>query len=309
MRNEPCPCGSGKKAKKCCLASGRWDRRPLRVDLNPQQTATSHPKCLLARFGGCSNRLSREHFVSDAVLRAMISEADDGLVQVSGPPWTNGGKFKGVGARALVARILCTYHNSRLSVLDAEASSLWAGVRGMTRADTMVGQRVLLNGYDIERCFFKHLCGQLISGLSRCADGSRVDGTWFTDRQLEMIANERVWQSSRVCGLHYLSTRRRRVYEPAISFAALVSEHRREVLGARLRICGLEFLLAASPRVDPNYPAGFVRKYRPAGFRFNSEAGRSELLFSWNDDEAHPMITFGGGGVSTTLKYPHSKMH
>jgi preprotein translocase subunit SecA len=24
-RNEPCPCGSGKKYKKCCLASGKYE--------------------------------------------------------------------------------------------------------------------------------------------------------------------------------------------------------------------------------------------------------------------------------------------
>jgi len=24
-RNDPCPCGSGKRYKRCCLASGRYD--------------------------------------------------------------------------------------------------------------------------------------------------------------------------------------------------------------------------------------------------------------------------------------------
>ncbi len=27
-RNDPCPCGSGKKYKKCCLLKGAWPARP-----------------------------------------------------------------------------------------------------------------------------------------------------------------------------------------------------------------------------------------------------------------------------------------
>lgn len=243
--------------------------------------------------------------MSNTVLQAMVNDADDGLVQVSGPPWTDGKEFKGVGAGALVARILCTFHNSCLSALDAEACQLWTAIREMTRPDAAAGQRVLLNGHDIERWIFKFLCGQLVSGVSRCPDGSKVTGDWFPDQQLEMIADHRSWQTRTGCGLYYMSTRQRLAHLPSIGFRPIVSEANRAVLGARIGICGLDFLLVASPHLDRTYPAGFVRKYRPAGFRFTSERGRSELLFSWNDRGTHRMVTIGQTGSTTLLNYPH----
>lgn len=33
-RNDPCPCGSGKKYKKCCLASGEYENR---IELTKEQ--------------------------------------------------------------------------------------------------------------------------------------------------------------------------------------------------------------------------------------------------------------------------------
>ena len=30
-RNEPCPCGSGKKYKKCCLASGKYEKMEIPI--------------------------------------------------------------------------------------------------------------------------------------------------------------------------------------------------------------------------------------------------------------------------------------
>ena len=36
-RNDPCPCGSGKKFKKCCLGSGQFDGAPAQPKLTPEQ--------------------------------------------------------------------------------------------------------------------------------------------------------------------------------------------------------------------------------------------------------------------------------
>lgn len=33
-RNDPCPCGSGKKYKNCCLESGRYEKLVLRKKAN-----------------------------------------------------------------------------------------------------------------------------------------------------------------------------------------------------------------------------------------------------------------------------------
>jgi hypothetical protein len=289
------------------LASGGWDRKPQAIHLNPDQTETRNVNCFLERFGGCSDAVSKEHFISDAVLRAMVDEADDNLVQVRGHPWTDGSSFKGVGAGALTAKILCTSHNNCLSPLDNEALHFWQAVRGMTRLGAQPRQLVLLNGHDIERWVFKLLCGQLIAGVSRCEDGSRVTLEWFPTKQLELIASLDAWTSFVGCGLYYLSTAERHLHTPAVGFRAVVSEPNRAVLGARIGVCGLDFLLAVSSNLDPAYPHGAEPKYRPGGFRFTHENGPSDLLFSWNDDEPHPMITLRNAGQVFESNYPHSR--
>jgi hypothetical protein len=44
-RNDPCPCGSGKKFKKCCLAKGRaaGGQRPANVAASPQPAPPCPP--------------------------------------------------------------------------------------------------------------------------------------------------------------------------------------------------------------------------------------------------------------------------
>ena len=77
VRNEPCPCGSGEKATRCCLGSTGWNPKPVNVSLNPDGNPRRHPGCFLERFGGCSDRIPWEHFMSRALLRRMQAEADD----------------------------------------------------------------------------------------------------------------------------------------------------------------------------------------------------------------------------------------
>lgn len=297
LRNEPCPCGSRKKAKKCCLRSGRWDRPAIPIDLNPDRTAAKHARCYLARFGGCSSQLSREHYVSNAILTSMEAEADNGLVQVSGAPWTNEGEFKSLPAGSLAARILCTSHNRRLSALDAQAGQLWDAIRRMTSAEDLDGGRVLLNGHDIERWALKYVCGQLLAGGARCSDGTRVDEGWFPDWQLQMIADESAWNTGRGCGLFFLSSGRRIEHRPELRFTPVVSQQRATVLSVRFGLCGLDFLVVFVPHVRQDYPPGFVRRYRPAGFCFRVGDVASELLLSWNDTAHHNLITFESGGL------------
>lgn len=308
VRNKPCPCGSTRKAKRCCLVSGGWDRRPQAIHLNPDRTETRNANCFLERFGGCSDVISKEHFISDGVLRAMLAEGDDNLIYVRGQPWTDGSTFKGVGAGALTAKILCTNHNNRLSPLDNEALHFWQAVRGMTRPGAPSAQLVLLNGHDTERWMFKLLCGELLAGVSRCDDGARVTHDWFPTGQLDLIASLDSWASFVGCGLHYLSTPKGNHPHPLeAGFRAVVSERERTVLALRIGVCGLDFLLAVSPHLGTTYPSDTVRRYRPSGFRFTYESGRSDLLFSWNDHEDHPLITLRNAGEVFESDYPHSR--
>src|SRR5205809_280987 len=82
----------------------------------------SHPKCYASKLNNCSSKISREHFVSHAILRAIGAS---GPVLTKGLRWQSGSTEQFIPTSRLASNVLCQKHNSALSRLDDEATSLF----------------------------------------------------------------------------------------------------------------------------------------------------------------------------------------
>ena len=159
--NRPCPCGSGKLLKACCALEGLNSVRkvPATVTPRPPRTGYSHPSCYLSHTGDCSKKLSAEHYVSAALLRAL----GDKLL-VGGMPWLRNGETKVVGINSLTAKVLCTRHNEALSPLDGEAARLFRTIKLVAaeldqKSLARRPKQYILSGEDLERWMAKLLMG------------------------------------------------------------------------------------------------------------------------------------------------------
>ena len=82
----------------------------------------SHPRCYLSTTKGCSNKISREHYISESLLNKI--ERQNKTVDVCGLAWLPKEQLKSVGKSSLTSNILCTQHNSDLSKLDKKIGNL-----------------------------------------------------------------------------------------------------------------------------------------------------------------------------------------
>src|SRR4051812_16050975 len=111
--NAPCPCESGKHAGTCCRqASGELRATRCDTQPHPPQTGHSHPSCYARSLMDCSKSISREHYVSEGVLKLL---AEEKTLAASGFPWLREGEDRNVSLKALTGKMLCDRHNSALA--------------------------------------------------------------------------------------------------------------------------------------------------------------------------------------------------
>jgi hypothetical protein len=103
----PCPCESGKAFNACCLQGDSVPRVrvPTLVPKGPL-SGYAHPKCYLRHTNDCDRKLSKEHYISEAVLKVTKTFGLNGL------PWQDpNGEVINYGTRSLTSHILCERHN------------------------------------------------------------------------------------------------------------------------------------------------------------------------------------------------------
>lgn len=143
---DPCLCGSGQAAGGCCFLDGRYQRRAAKITLIDPQRAGKLSSCYLATLGSCCDKRSREHLVSEAVLKVLEKEQ----LVVRGLPWQAADEMK-IGRNTLTARCLCVAHNTALSGLDSAAAQFFSAIEKADHGRQGPGSRVLVSGHDIER--------------------------------------------------------------------------------------------------------------------------------------------------------------
>jgi len=117
----------------------------------------SHPKCYAGVLGDCSGQISKEHYLSRSIQKRLQK---DGKIQVVNHNALKGSAegFFDVGVEGMSAKILCEYHNSKLSELDKEAFQLYESINEFGDGHKN-GKQVSLSGIKIERWILKLALG------------------------------------------------------------------------------------------------------------------------------------------------------
>lgn len=288
--NGPCPCGSGTAARACCWDAGQERFAPQPRDTQPPspRTGYSHPQCYAAPLHDCSRRISREHYISKALLDVL---GGGGPVKVSGLRWVAPAPTKEVGAKAFCSKVLCTRHNQALSPLDRAGARFFEALhvphRGRASGQAAAWVTTpLVSGDDLERWFLKLLCGLLGSDSVAPGEGGRCPGgpkaAWlphlFGARPLP-----------RDTGLYLWTPPWELPDQPGLEFTPMAPDG--DPIGLFVAFAGLAFVVNLSPICED------VREllqgqscYRPAAITFKGRFGPQEIILGW----AHP-------GYATTV--------
>ncbi len=80
--------------------------------------------CWAKVLGSCNDLQSKEHIVSKGLLKGNLSSENFSMVYGIGSNGT-----KKVGISSLASKMLCSYHNNKLSDLDSEAIKTFSGLK------------------------------------------------------------------------------------------------------------------------------------------------------------------------------------
>jgi hypothetical protein len=279
--SDPCPCLETDRAlANCCFVGGKFVKPPKPTAPPPPKTGYSHANCYARDLHDCDEKLSREHYMSEAVLRYL--DARGGL-RASGFPWQRGSEPQQLPPDAFASRMLCTRHNSALSNLDAMALRLLAA------CDEPAGFRGaflhLFSGHDIERWLLKVLCGMAVSkNLALDTGDAAVPTEW-----IEMLFDQREFRDQQ--GLYVCREPGHSVTAPqgvsirAISNAAGIS-------GVGVQLCSYEIVLSMTGFPTRKFD-GRAFAFRPFELHTIGDAFEKSVVLSWQGQ-------FDGGTIEST---------
>ena len=280
--DNPCPCGSGRSLSDCCLSpGGHLRKRPPTLRPPPPQTSHAQLGCYLAGTTDCSADLSREHYISKSVLQAIGN-----TVAASGVPWLPDGQEKEIGINSLTARILCSRHNSALSLLDSAAGAFFEKLQEIEvdlqqKSLSRKHSFVLMSGEALELWMLKLACG-LFYSKNAAADGARLIDQHEVNEELvhEALLFGR-WREG--CGLYLRPPQGFRIPDPhTISMAPLIALNEDRLVGSALSLIGLEFELIFNPIGASKRDlaqAGWI--HRPTQLRFEIGTRAHSIALTW----------------------------
>jgi len=266
-----CPCGSHRQATRCHRANdGSWIAEPPPPLLNGPRTNYANPGCYARASNDCDEQLTREHFITDDVLRAI--SADGKVVVVEGAAWQEKTERRRVIGRASLSRkMLCRRHNNALSPLDKMAAEFFRyfledhidifKYLGNDDRESFARGFTMVSGPYIELWMLKVIWGAIEAGAidvdGKAAYRFRLG---VTSQQLAEI----LWRGAqwpKAWGLYVLLD-----HDPdhsSIPKSVRIRPARMgsEILGGFVQIAGFEFLISfETPPVR--------RIYRPCGITF-----------------------------------------
>jgi len=261
-----CPCASGRIIKDCCL-------KPC-GDLAPRapRSNLAHLKCYARSTGDCSSTISKEHWLSAAFLRLL---APDGVLKVAGLPRQRPGTWIGVPINNFASNVLCDRHNSVLSPLDDLETRFFSAFAPLTPPPAHAREVQLFDGFDLERCFLKILCGVVSAGVA-VANTGRVQWQPSFELLKVLYAGERLAERA---GLYCATVPLE--HEGADIGLAMVSKED-DVYGLIFALPHIRFLFTTKPPPNPIPSDSLLANatYRPVEIVLASEPPMP-LLIAW----------------------------
>lgn len=280
----------------------------------PPDPNFKHPKCYLNRYGGCSRKISGEHFITHSIIK--LYSFDDPNVKVKHD--TGYGIREFVSPKKFVANILCANHNTQLHPADDAALTVakflfgisttykcGAGEWGDTAEITVSGDdfqswvlKLLLN--HVVGKAFSHQKGEFISSFPpECVDLLLGRAMWPSAWGLcvsgdpsnkDLMVND--FGSFEDITTHAVS------FEPFI-FGDHIVERAGEVPGGIVNLNGVGFgLTVFNPgREDPerfNIPENPLRGsiQRPEYIAWSLDGVEKRINFTWSDIWKHQTATY-----------------
>ena len=275
-RNRQCPCGSGRKSKDCCLIGKRYFKPEARLVPPLPQTGLANPECYLACHQDCSATLSREHFISEGLLRELSGGRRQ--VWVGGLHGLDDGEHRLVASSSLAAKVFCDRHNSALAPLDAEVLRFFRTLRAII--DRTIGPRghFLFSGRDIEKWMLKSMLGLALSGLARVPGGERARAVTPPVQYLDALRSPGNWPSE-LPGLSVVSRQAAGIWSQVpVRIELAGSPAFSSITGVRITLWNLALLLGVTPTTLEKRVV-----YRPPKLMFKQAGGMVEVEFSWDD--------------------------
>lgn len=275
---DPCPCGSELKSKFCCRRGRRWKCRSVGVLLRPGDPDAAHPKCYAAAYGGCSERITREHYFTRGVLNLI------GDLEVRGLPGSPVEQPRRLGIKALTAKVLCEVHNSHLSRLDVVGTHLFETFKQTGAGLPADPSFHLFNGLDVERWLLKVLLGFSASGAAP-DEGRRVRLSERPDPSL-LAALYEGRPLGRGHGLYFVEPPHGRLIPGKLGFNLLferVGEREAKVVGVQADLNGFTFALLLRRPANGGRPQFNQVWYRPrqVWLRRQDETLAKVVEFTW----------------------------
>lgn len=149
----PCGCGSNREFGMCCLKDGKIVLSHKTISPPLPGTGRAHKKCVLGWTNDCCEKISGDHFVSEAVLKVLKQKQ---IVLST----RNFSRTHSLGSSSLKVNRLCRRHNSALSTIDSEAARFFAAFARIDESLSggSVSQRLyFFHGLDLERWLLKTL--------------------------------------------------------------------------------------------------------------------------------------------------------
>ena len=261
-----------------------------------------NPKCFARELGGCSGKISREHYISEGVLK-QVAHDDKALLAV-GWDFLPPGHVQCLPIKGMASHILCTTHNSALSDFDSAAEQLARGFNRLKHAalNPSTGpETFIISGDNLERWMLKSLLGCLYSGVMVRPGDNTMKGQLPPKVWLDNLFTGTRFPTGQ--GLHIRPGRANRSEDGRIAtFGAGPIRHQSRgnpdvynVLGFTIFLLGFQLSLKLHLSQSDN-PAGVgPARFRPAGIR--AEDNPIGIMFEWAEGPGFGdlVVTRAGG--------------
>jgi len=278
-----CPCGSGNIADTCCWrGDGCWEKTPVgKIEI--AETKFANPSCYLSRMSTCTEKMSREHFVSRSILER-LTKAE---LRFDNAAHFFGGKNQvEIGIDGFAAKVLCDNHNSVLSPLDAAAGAAFQRIEELTKdmivADKGYGLNSfhVVSGIDMERWMIKVFCGLVAAGKIRGVGGRVVQPDSLPHVLLEALMGTTLLQPPLGLYMHTFVGQIRT--SGRISFGTIqLTDGSDQVGGLLLSLGMMNLVLVTSQRYTQTFNEPSWYRHQTLSFNSKHKGSRIRFLFTY----------------------------
>lgn len=259
----------------------------------PTREAYSHPRCWANSRGDCCTKISREHYISDNVLKVLGAET------VRGSAYTGGRPGIDIKRKEFGANVLCCCHNSELSPLDASVGDLLVAqclfVAEMNALDLAAeSEQADFSGNDLEKWILKCLVAQTVARIFETG-GTTIQVPDLV-QMTRLVFDRTPWPAR--WGL-WMKNHPERALDRSntIDIEPIWMHDGRKLGGGTIAIGGLDFRLSLfSPAQNDGGPFDGAM-YRPSGIVYRSSEFQKVICLRWDDGTANPSISYSIGGA------------